>query len=150
MLKYCKKCGRVVSESEKCDYCNSITYPVPEKYWLDGLDFLITNEQKQLLREELVKTSEEFDPYLFEHRGPDLARRDAETYAVLNIAFNHKKNISEGRNKGNPTGIECPYCHSANVKKISTTSRMISTWLVGLASEKIGKQWHCNQCGSDF
>ena len=46
--------------------------------------------------------------------------------------------------------VECPYCHSANVKKISTTSRMISTWLVGLASKKIGKQWHCNQCGSDF
>lgn len=49
MLHYCKKCSRVVENSDnvkdyRCDYCNSITYPVPEKYWLDGLDFMISNE----------------------------------------------------------------------------------------------------------
>lgn len=62
-LHYCKKCGRVVEikpdklgrKDDTCDYCKSKVYPVPEKYWLDGLDFLITNEQKELLREELVK-----------------------------------------------------------------------------------------------
>lgn len=48
------------------------------------------------------------------------------------------------------SSIECPYCHSTNTKKISGTSRTISALTFGFASKKIGKQWHCNNCGSDF
>lgn len=44
----------------------------------------------------------------------------------------------------------CPYCSSANTKKISGTSRVGSVLMFGLFSKKIGKQWHCNSCGSDF
>lgn len=44
----------------------------------------------------------------------------------------------------------CPYCSSANTKKISGTSRVGSALMFGLFSKKIGKQWHCNSCGSDF
>ena len=47
-------------------------------------------------------------------------------------------------------GAICPYCKSADTKKISTLSRAASVSLVGVASGKIGKQWHCNHCGSDF
>lgn len=46
--------------------------------------------------------------------------------------------------------VACPYCHSKDTKKISTTSRVISTSLFGLGSKKLGKQWHCNNCNSDF
>ncbi|RHI25837.1 hypothetical protein DW172_03930 [Agathobacter rectalis] len=46
--------------------------------------------------------------------------------------------------------VECPYCHSTNTSKIGTVSRMTSTAMFGLASKKIGKQWHCNSCNSDF
>ena len=49
-----------------------------------------------------------------------------------------------------PVRVQCPYCKSFNTKKISATSRMFSTNLFGLASNKIGKQWHCNSCKSDF
>lgn len=151
MLYYCKKCGRVVLNSEgvkyfRCDYCNTIAYPVPEKYWLDGLNFLMTKEQKELLREELVKTSPEYDEYLFSHRDNDLAMR----YAKLQGALAHGKAILEGRDKGNPYGIECPYCHATNIKKISSASRAVSTGIFGLGSGRIGKQWHCERCGSDF
>lgn len=48
------------------------------------------------------------------------------------------------------TTVTCPYCKSTNTKKISGTSRFVSTGLFGLASSKIGKQWHCNSCKSDF
>lgn len=44
----------------------------------------------------------------------------------------------------------CPYCRSTNLKKISTASRLLSTGFFGLASSKIGKQFHCNNCGADF
>ena len=46
--------------------------------------------------------------------------------------------------------VECPYCHKTDVRKISTADRMVSTGLLGMASKKLGKQWHCNKCGSDF
>ncbi len=47
--------------------------------------------------------------------------------------------------------VECPYCHSSNTKKISGLSKAGSVALWGvLAAGKVGKQWHCNSCGSDF
>lgn len=46
--------------------------------------------------------------------------------------------------------VKCPYCSSTNTSKISVMNRVVSTGLFGLASKKIGKQWHCNKCGSDF
>lgn len=46
--------------------------------------------------------------------------------------------------------IECPYCHGINTKKIGTVNRGIGFTLFGFASSKVGRQWHCNTCGSDF
>lgn len=46
---------------------------------------------------------------------------------------------------------ECPYCHSKNTKKISGFSKAGSVALFGVfAMGKVSKQWHCNQCKSDF
>lgn len=42
--------------------------------------------------------------------------------------------------------FKCPKCGSANVKRISNTSRAISVELMGLASSKIGKQYECKDC----
>lgn len=44
----------------------------------------------------------------------------------------------------------CPYCNSTNVSKIGVLNRTASVAMLGLASSKIGKQWHCNNCKSDF
>lgn len=47
--------------------------------------------------------------------------------------------------------VECPYCHSTNTKKISTTSKVGSAALFGIFSiGKISKEWHCNNCNSNF
>lgn len=154
-LHYCKKCGRVVDRTpdktghkdDTCDYCKSKVFPVPEKYWLDGLDFLITNEKEELLREELVKTAPEFDEYLFNHRDNDLQQRWSKTEDALE----HGKAVLEGRDKGNKLGVECPYCHATNVKKITNTSKAVHTAIFGIFSvSRNSKQWHCNKCNSDF
>ena len=50
----------------------------------------------------------------------------------------------------NGTRVLCPYCKSADTKKLTALNRAVSVSLVGAASGKIGKQWHCNHCGSDF
>lgn len=49
----------------------------------------------------------------------------------------------------NPT-ITCPYCGSTDTKKIGTGSRLLSLSIAGLGSGKIGKQWHCKKCNSNF
>lgn len=67
-----------------------------------------------------------------------------------------EKLIPENEYKGQPvyasgnSQVKCPYCNSTNVTKISTVDRVVSTGLFGLTSKKIGKQWHCNECKSNF
>lgn len=49
-----------------------------------------------------------------------------------------------------PTVI-CPYCRSKNTNKISNISKATSAALFGiLALGKTTKEWHCNDCGSNF
>lgn len=46
--------------------------------------------------------------------------------------------------------VYCPYCNSVNTNKISTTSKVVNTALFGILGTKRNKQWHCNNCNSDF
>lgn len=55
-----------------------------------------------------------------------------------------------GIKTNNTLSIECPYCHSTNVNRIGTINRALSIKMTGIASGKIGKQWHCNNCKSNF
>lgn len=60
-----------------------------------------------------------------------------------------KANIAQ-QESSNPT-VECPYCHATNTKKISGMSKAGSVALFGIfAMGKVNKQWHCNNCNSDF
>ena len=141
MLHYCKKCGRVLSHpnGKNCSFCKSILYPVPEKYWLDGLDFLISNESKNLLREELVKTSPEFDQYLFDHRDEILAKQSADFDAKMA----HGKAILEEQSRV----PKCPICQSTNIRKMGGVERGASIYAFGLFSKKINKTFKCQNCG---
>ncbi|RHS68113.1 hypothetical protein DW954_01885 [Clostridium sp. AM45-5] len=162
-LWYCKKCGRVLDELARytectCDICNSKMYKVPDKYtegfrWRDG-------DGKEALVEECVKTSSEFDPELFERR-PAIQKHNNEEYErsqaigrAIMAGADPKQALKAGSQMQNPQGEiplpKCPYCGSLKVRKISTGKRMFSIGLFGLGSSKIGKQWHCNECNSDF
>lgn len=148
MICYCQKCGRILQNNWddpncQCDCCSSIVIPVPTKYLLEGYDIAFKDkETEELLIEELVKTSPEFDQYLFDHRDEILAQKSAEFEAKMA----HGKAILEEQSRR----VTCSYCGSANVKKIGFVSRSVSTGLFGLGSKKLGKQWHCCNCGSDF
>lgn len=45
---------------------------------------------------------------------------------------------------------KCPTCQSTNIKKISTASKAGAVFLWGLFSQKVKKQWHCNNCGYEW
>lgn len=67
--------------------------------------------------------------------------------SIKNTLFKNKS--FESPKQENPV-VKCPYCHSVNVIRVSTASRMFSTSAVGMASKKVGKQWKCNRCKSYF
>lgn len=55
--------------------------------------------------------------------------------------------IDSIRNSRTSNQAKCPHCGSLNYRKISMSSRVISTGLFGLASSTIGKTYTCNSCG---
>ena len=46
--------------------------------------------------------------------------------------------------------VECPYCHSTNVRKIGGGERALSVFGLGLFSNKINKSFQCKNCGGTF
>ena len=42
--------------------------------------------------------------------------------------------------------LHCPNCNSTNIKRISTSSRMLSGLTFGILSSNIGKTYQCNNC----
>ena len=147
VLCYCKKCGRIVQESrnetiQTCDYCRNKLEYVPDKYLGGKSNGFIIKELKQQFINEYIKSSPEFDPYLFEHREEDMFNKRMSDKAKMA----HGKAILEEKSRK----VTCSYGGSSNVKKIGLLNRAVSTELWGLGSKKIGKQWHCNNCGSDF
>lgn len=45
---------------------------------------------------------------------------------------------------------KCPTCQSTNLKKISTTSKVVNTTMFGLLGTKRHKTFHCNNCGYEW
>lgn len=45
---------------------------------------------------------------------------------------------------------KCPTCQSINIKKVSTTSRVINTAIYGIFGTKRYKTFHCNNCGYEW
>lgn len=148
MYKFCNKCGNITLGNkyleEKCSICGKVKIPVPLNYIQENeiLTDKELDDKKNIIIEELVKTSPEFDQYLFDHRDEILAKQSAEFDAKME----HGKAILE---EGNRTP-KCTYCGSTNIRKIGLLNRAISIELWGLGSKKIGKQFHCNHCGADF
>lgn len=170
-LMYCRKCGRIVhghyndncDDPYYCDCCQSITYRVPSKYLDESLPFMLKgkddSETRQKLYEELVKTSPEFDQYLFDHRAEILAKKSAEYKSKMEVgkALLEGKKVSRQEilagklnSSSGSVSVTCPYCNSTNTEKITATSKAINTALFGIFGTKRHKQWHCNKCGSDF
>ena len=72
-----------------------------------------------------------------EIKNPELSKRE---YKIIGTIQDPTKPI-----------VTCPYCYSANTKKITVTSKAMHTALFGIFSMgRNSKQWHCDHCNSDF
>lgn len=144
MLCYCKKCGRMVQRSSKqldkpCDYCNNLLMPVPDEF-LDGKSKLfIKKELKDQFINEYIKSSPEFDQYLFEHREEDMFNKRISDRAKLA----HGASILEEKSRV----PKCPTCGSLKVEKISAGKKVLGGTMFGLFSSDVRNTMHCKNCG---
>lgn len=147
---YCPKCGDLqfitYGDDEICHICKYKMVETPHEYCLTEKNFGTKCEEfeqnHQRLMNEIISKSPQFDKNTYANKDSILEQQDE--------AVAYRKAVLDGRDKGNEFGVECPYCHATNIRKISATSRVASTLMFGLGSKKIGKQWHCDKCGSDF
>lgn len=143
MLCYCKKCGRIVQRLSKrldkpCDYCNSNLFLVPDGF-LDDSKILMNDELKDQFINDYIKSSPEFDKYLFEHREEDMFNKRMSDRAKLA----HGASILEEKSKV----PKCPTCGSTNIRKMSGVERGASIAAFGIFSKKINKTFKCSNCG---
>ena len=64
------------------------------------------------------------------------------------------KTLKKNENYTTETSIrnipKCPTCQSTNIKRVSGTSKVVSVAVWGLLSQKVKKQFHCNNCGYEW
>ena len=161
-MKLCCNCFKNLFDEEMvCPFCNNnVTLNSDETEEF----YLLVEEVRKLnkFKQNSLKKNPEYElvfkyiKYKEEHPYDDKP-------PIAQIFPNNRTNLSEpneeywerinshtiNKHKDTPV-ITCPYCNSTDTKKIGGASRWLSVGMFGLASKKVGKQWHCNNCGSDF
>ena len=148
MNKYCPKCKMNFSDTfDECPYCE-------EKLIVQDMSLSETNELDilDMSDDEILY---KFKDYLESIRNQGCNLTDKEF--VDGIRQGQKEKLYNQHSSGvkspkthNVTTI-CPYCQSTDCKKISGLSKAGSVALWGIfALGKTTKQWHCNNCKSDF
>ena len=139
----CKFCGNIAyydgNLSHTCIICKTNLDILPDIEWEDIA----------------AKTTKEKDKYRLEYQPKQKYNQSAWIHREhINLTYEMSGSICpDGFDRTYQEGVvlpECPYCHGYYTKKISTGSRMLSVGLFGLGSKKVGKQWHCCLCNSDF
>ena len=151
----CPECGKEISnESETCIHCG---YPLVNYICnINGIEYNLKDE----LSMALVNNNDWIKAIGSLRRKTSLTLSDGKE--LIEIMRNTKsipekyesKYPLEDRSKyenRSPSAIECPYCHSTNTKKITNASKAIHTAVFGIFSvSRNSKNYHCNNCNSDF
>ena len=138
------------------------------KRYIDATDYWEVknpnNTKEKSYRKINCRFFELYEDYLVEQKYPGIHDR---------VNAEHQQRIEEGKkrykelqaqkqadewraqiqaqqNLASGKRVVCPYCKSTNTEKISTLNRAVSISIVGAASSKLGKQWHCKNCNSNF
>ena len=69
---------------------------------------------------------------------------------IIHRLDNRYSNSIDNEEKATQFVPKCPTCQSTNIKKVSTASKAGSVFMWGLLSQKVKKQWHCNNCGYEW
>lgn len=142
----CSKCGLIRTPENGDHSCDVCKYCTTDMTKIEGSTYLsdwekATDEDLPVIKERVFRKflykNPQFDEEAFEQRLKEEKTRSEEA----------KRKLASIPPSNTP---KCPYCNSLYVEKITTGGRLISTAMFGFASGKIGKQWHCNGCKSNF
>lgn len=148
MSKYCPKCKQNFSDSfEECVYCNA-----PLVNGLIEIDDVSTPEPHTMSDSEILEKYKDYRNNIESQIGHELS--DVEFLNGLKEA--HRDSLVLKAEKYNSSSTDkvnipkCPTCQSTDIKKISTASKAGSVFMWGLLSQKVRRQWHCNNCGYEW
>ena len=151
MPNYCKKCGYVFGEGYVprlvkkgiCPTCKSKLFETKESIsYFQGRVEKSMPTWEDVLRNKYLKNSEVDINLSNINKNNELEH------------YQHELNKLKGNNiethNTKPT-ITCPYCKSINTKKITNVSKAVHTAIFGIFSiSRNAKNYHCNNCDSDF
>lgn len=151
----CPECGKEISDkSEKCIHCgfpltetkNKICVINGEEYDLSFiLDFYKDHPDGKV---KLIGTFRRMTNCGLKD-AKDVIDKILETNEIPKVLILKQQESSKKVEEDNRP--KCPYCNSTNIKKITTGSKVAHTALFGIFSmSRNSKQWHCNECKSDF
>lgn len=149
----CPKCGDIYCgtnyEKEplhiQCQYCGTVMLETDE----DGAEMewnkniVAGDEFIQIANSILAKyTDMKLDPTAVAHRESVIEQKKKNE--------EHQEQLRQQANVPESNLPKCPICGSMDIENISTLNRAVSTAMVGIASDKIGKQFKCKNCGYKF
>lgn len=145
-MKYCSKCGRELFDRDiECDKCKSVNF-ISEKECKEIIEKI--NNANMISKKKLLK-----DP-IYKMVYDSIINKPKDYFNACIANSNNdsneeyfdriKKHTINNKQENIP---KCPTCGSINIKKISTTRRLVTTGLFGLASSDIGKTMLCKNCG---
>lgn len=140
--KICNRCLNVHDcmhlKNEHCNFCGYSSFTefsfedIDDDNWSKKEDEQIRADQASLYG------NPEFSLHHYNKRLKEEKRRDERSFYL---------NQQRAKNPPSENIPKCPTCGSTNVEKISTLNRAVSIGFLGLASDKIGKQFCCKDCG---
>lgn len=148
MSKYCPKCKHNFSDAfDECVYCGSEL----KNGTIEIEDIQIEKQIYEMTDAEILDKYSDYKKRIEDQTGRKMsdaefllgireARRDSSNHQ----ADKYTKNIQ----KSNVP--RCPTCQSTDIKKISGLSKAGSIAMWGIFSRKAHKQWHCNNCDSEW
>jgi len=99
--------------------------------------FAFKDYKNDLYKYHLSQTDRDaYDKYVIEER-----EKRIEEQRLLN-----QQRAEKEAKKYNHYRYKCPMCQSNKIMNISTTKKVVSTEVFGLASNKIGKTYQCDDC----
>lgn len=151
-MKICIDCGRqLFDRDDSCDKCNSKNI-IPEDDYNKIVEEL---KHANIFTKKKLLENHDYKCIYDRLRQPEVPYQKPIILVNNNCESDEEywKRIKQhtiNRDASISKTVECPYCHSKDTKKITTTSKVVNTAVWGIFGTKRYKQWHCNSCNSDF
>lgn len=175
MLVYyiCLTCGGFTvagNELECCSYCHSkniieladtklreelgksnneyLLKLQKEKLWYGKM----SPEQRNIFVKQLQKDYVKNQPLFDEEKHLKYENKKREYQKLQNEEFRQKAQDRRDRERAEreATRPRCPTCHSTDINPITVTQKAGSFLMFGIFSQKVKRQFHCNNCGYEW